>query len=162
MMRRGCAKALRNSSSDRSRSARFTRPDVSGDVHTLIDHLFRHRSGQMVATLTRIFGAEHLSLAEEVVQEALVAALQTWSYRGVPDNPSGWLFQVARNRALDHLRREASLRQKEREIVAAFQDLHRRFNDDVPDEISDDQLRMMLLCCHPAIPEESRIALTLK
>lgn len=116
----------------------------------------------MVATLTRIFGAEHLSLAEEVVQEALVSALQQWSFRGVPDNPSGWLFQVARNRALDHLRREASLRQKEREVVAAFQELHRHADGEVPGEISDDQLRMMLLCCHPTIPEESRIALTLK
>lgn len=131
-------------------------------VHTLIDHLFRHRSGQMVATLTRIFGAEHLSLAEEVVQDALIAALQQWSFRGLPDNPSGWLFQVARNRALDHLRRETSLRQKEREVIAAFQELHRHSETEWPGEINDDQLRMMLLCCHPSIPEESRIALTLK
>ena len=83
----------------------------------LVAHLFRHSAGQLVATLTRVFGAEHLSLAEEVVQEALISALQQWSLRGVPENPQAWLFQVARNRALDQLRREAGLRAKEAEIV---------------------------------------------
>ena len=133
------------------------------DPHSeLVDHLFRHSAGEMVATLTRVFGAEHLSLAEEVVQEALVAALQQWSLRGVPENPRGWLFQVARNRALDQLRRDAAFRGKEAEIAAA---LSRHASPDEPafaHEVRDDQLRMMFMCCHPAIPKESRIALTLK
>ena len=131
-------------------------------VHGLIDHLFRQSAGQMVATLTRIFGAERLSLAEEVVQEALISAMQQWSLGGVPENPRGWLFQVARNRALDQLRREAVLRDKEPEIVATFRE---RTSEEEPlfaHELRDDQLRMMLMCCHPAIPSESRIALTLK
>ncbi len=132
------------------------------DVHGLVDHLFRHSAGQMVATLTRVFGAEHLSLAEEVVQDALISAMQQWAMQGIPDNPRGWLFQVARNRALDQLRRQSSLRAKEPEIVKVFRE---RANEDEPHfahELRDDQLRMMLMCCHPAIPKESRIALTLK
>jgi RNA polymerase sigma-70 factor, ECF subfamily len=131
------------------------------ELHHLVDHLFRHSAGQMVATLARVFGPEHLSLAEEVVQEALVAALQQWGMRGVPDNPRGWLFQVAKNRALDQLRRETSLRGKERDIAVA---LTNAASDEAgfAHELRDDQLRMMLMCCHPAIANESRVALTLK
>jgi len=132
------------------------------DIHGTVDHLFRHSAGQMVATLTRVLGAEHLSLAEEVVQEALISALQHWSISGIPEKPKGWLFRVARNRALDQLRRDASLRAKEPDVVAAFRE---RADDPEPafaHELRDDQLRMMLMCCHPAIPRESRIALTLK
>ena len=132
------------------------------EIDGVVDHLFRHAAGQMVSTLTRVFGPEHLSLAEEVVQEALISALQLWGMRGVPENPRGWLFRVARNRALDQLRRDASLRAKESDIVAA---LHEREDDPPPafaHELRDDQLRMMLMCCHPAIPRESRVALTLK
>ncbi|HEY0371431.1 MAG TPA: sigma-70 family RNA polymerase sigma factor [Thermoanaerobaculia bacterium] len=136
------------------------------EIHGLVDHLFRHSAGQMVATLTRVFGAGHLSLAEEVVQEALVSAMQQWALRGIPDNPRGWLFHVARNRALDQLRRESTLRAKEPELVSAFHErISAHENDDEPrfaHELRDDQLRMMLMCCHPAIPAESRIALTLK
>ena len=131
-------------------------------THELIDHLFRHSAGEMVAMLTRVFGPAHLSLAEEVVQESLLAALQQWGIRGVPDNPKAWLFQVARNRALDQLRRETTLRGKEAEIVTVFRE---RATGDEPafaHEVRDDQLRMMLMCCHPSIARESRIALTLK
>ena len=80
------------------------------DTHQLVDHLFRQQAGQMVAWLTRVFGPAHLELAEEVVQDALVKALQQWPFTGVPDNPAGWLFKVARNGALDVLRRSAVLR----------------------------------------------------
>lgn len=136
------------------------------DLHGLVDHLFRHSAGQMVATLTRVFGAEHLSLAEEVVQDALITAMQQWALRGVPDNPRGWLFQVARNRALDQIRRETNLRSKEPEIINIFSERGTPHpSNDEPrfaHELRDDQLRMMLMCCHPAIPKESRIALTLK
>src|SRR4029450_12225335 len=71
----------------------------------------------MVATLTRIFGIEHLNLAEDVVQEALSRALQTWPYRGVPDNPSAWIMRASRNLALDVIRRQKTFRAKEAEIV---------------------------------------------
>ena len=80
--------------------------ETTAASHQLVDHLFRNRAGQMVAWLTRIFGAAHLDLAEEVVQDALVKALQQWPYTGVPDNPGGWLFRVARNRITDLFRRK--------------------------------------------------------
>ena len=74
------------------------------DVDALVEHLFRHRAGQMVSALTRLFGPAHLDLAEDVVQEALSKALRQWPFRCVPDQPAAWLFQVARNAALDMLR----------------------------------------------------------
>src|SRR3982750_1888372 len=74
-------------------------------VAALVDHLFRHEAGKMVATLVRILGLRNVDLAEDVVQDALLRALEVWTYRGVPENPSAWLFQAARNRALDVLRR---------------------------------------------------------
>lgn len=133
-------------------------------IDARVDHLFRHSAGQMVATLTRIFGPAHLALAEEVVQDALVSALQQWKLRGLPENPAGWLFQVARNRALDHVRRETSLHQKKIEIERSFRDAGEAApgSSGFAHEPEDDQLRMMLMCCHQAIPEEARIALTLK
>src|SRR5882762_4314196 len=89
---------------------------LTTDVHLLIDHLFRHQAGQMVATLTRIFGPAHLGLAEDVVQDALLRALRHWPFQGVPEQPAAWLTQVAKNLALDRLRRDAALRQKEDEL----------------------------------------------
>jgi RNA polymerase sigma-70 factor, ECF subfamily len=136
---------------------------MTSPIHTLVDHLFRHSAGQMVATLTRVFGPEHLELAEEVVQDALISALQQWTLGGIPENPQGWLFKVARNRALDQLRRDATLRNKEPEVARAF--AGGSADEDAPafaHELRDDQLRMMLMCAHPAIPAESRIALILK
>jgi len=136
------------------------------NIEGVVDHLFRHAAGQMVATLTRVFGPEHLELAEEVVQEALIAALQQWGMQGVPENPRGWLFKVARNRALDQLRRDARLRSLDcGSLAAALESGGLAAAVQTPGfahELRDDQLRMMLMCCHPAIPRESRIALTLK
>src|SRR6516164_2128036 len=90
---------------------------ISEGVSQLVEHLFRRESAKMVATLTRIFGIEHLNLAEDVVQEALGRALQTWPYRGVPEKPSAWIMRASRNLALDVIRREKVFRGKEAEIV---------------------------------------------
>src|SRR5438105_6536134 len=87
-----------------------------GEVPQVVEHLFRHEAGKMVATLTRIFGIEHLTLAEDVVQEALVRALQTWPFYGVPENPAAWIMRASRNLALDIVRREKVFREKEAEI----------------------------------------------
>src|SRR6266567_5438464 len=87
-------------------------------VSELVEHLFRHEAAKMVATLTRIFGIEHLSLAEDVVQESLVRALQTWPYYGVPKNPSAWIMRASRNLALDVVRREKVFRNKQIEITS--------------------------------------------
>src|SRR5579871_6706515 len=87
------------------------------DVSHVVEHLFRHESAKMVATLTGIFGLEHLTLAEDVVQEALSRALQTWPYYGVPRNPAAWIMRASRNLALDVVRRQKTFRDKEAEIV---------------------------------------------
>src|SRR2546426_8960853 len=88
-----------------------------GEVSQVVEHLFRHEGGKMVATLTRIFGIEHLTLAEDVVQEALARALQTWPFYGVPQNPSAWIMRASRNLALDVVRRQKVFRDKEPEII---------------------------------------------
>lgn len=119
----------------------------------------------MVATLTRIFGLEHLSLAEDVVQEALARAMQTWPFRGVPDNPAAWIMRTSRNLALDHVRRERNFRDKEPELVRIMGDDAAASADPASttgQEIADDRLRMLFVCCHPQIPVESQIALALK
>ena len=133
-------------------------------VSQLLEHLFRHESGKMVATLTRIFGVEHWNLAEDVVQEALSRALQTWPYRGVPENPSAWIMRASRNLALDVIRRQKTFRAKEGEIARLMER-----DGSAPEaaifsenEIADDRLRMMLVCCHPVIPAEAQVALALK
>lgn len=133
-------------------------------IHGLVDHLFRHEAGRMVASLTRSFGPAHLGLAEEVVQEALIQALRRWPFHGIPDKPGAWLYRVARNLALDRLRRDATFRDKEGSIRRTLQ--HTSQLDSPPahlhHEVSDDQLRLIFLCCHPEVPLDARVALTLK
>ena len=126
----------------------------------LIEHLFRQHAGRMLATLTRLFGSRHLALAEEVVQDALIAALQQWPFRGVPDNPSAWLIHVAKNRALDRLRRDRLFADRERDVAAAFE--ARASMSDPARPFDDDELCMMFMACHPDLPREARVALTLK
>jgi RNA polymerase sigma factor (sigma-70 family) len=126
----------------------------------LVDDLFRTRAGQMVAWLTRLFGPEHLDLAEEVVQDALLKALQHWPYAGIPDNPAAWLYRVARNGALDAVRRHAVFRTREADVRAELtRSVADRFD---PPDIADDELRMVFMCCHPSLPRDARVALSLK
>ena len=132
-----------------------------GDTHQLVDHLFRSRAGQMVAWLTRVFGPAHLDLAEEVVQDALLKALSQWPFNGVPDNPGGWLFRVARNGALDVLRRNAAFRDREAAIALELTRLPET-SDPLHSSIEDDELRMVFMCCHPDLPADARVALSLK
>lgn len=88
-----------------------------GEVTSVVEHFFRHEAGKMISTLTRIFGIENLNRAEDVVQETLAKALQTWPYYGIPKNPSAWITQVAKNLALDVIRRDKVFRKKENEIA---------------------------------------------
>jgi RNA polymerase sigma-70 factor (ECF subfamily) len=129
-------------------------------TNDLVDHLFRHHSARIVATLTRVFGSRHLDLAEDVVQDALLKALQQWPFKGVPENPGAWLTLVAKNRALDLLRRDASLASKAEQLELAMPRL--AFPSTSSDLEMDDQLALILMCCHPALPVEYQIALTLK
>src|SRR6266446_1176399 len=131
----------------------------------LTDHLFRHEAGRMVAVLTRLFGVHNLALAEDVVQDAFCRALEVWSFRGVPENPSAWLMATAKNRALDVLRRERSARTFAPELGRLLDSewtlaptVEELFSTSA---IKDDLLRMMFSCCHPRLPEEARVVLVL-
>jgi RNA polymerase sigma-70 factor (ECF subfamily) len=134
------------------------------EVVQVVEHLFRHEGAKMVATLAGIFGVEHLALAEDVVQEALVRALQSWPFYGLPQNPSAWIMRTARNLALDVVRREKVFRGKEPEIIRLTESRIAEGNEPpvVEPEIADDRLRLMFVCCHPAIPAEAQVALALK
>ncbi|HEX9048369.1 MAG TPA: sigma-70 family RNA polymerase sigma factor [Verrucomicrobiae bacterium] len=128
----------------------------------MVEHLFRHEAGKMVATLTGIFGLEHLTLAEDVVQEALARALQTWPFYGVPKNPAAWIMRASRNLALDVVRREQNFRKKEPEIIRLLEEPAAEPVSMEPHEIADDRLRLMFVCCHPQIPSDAQVALALK
>lgn len=138
----------------------------ASEISHLADHLFRHEAGKLVAVLTGIFGIERLQLAEDVVQEAMVRALQTWPYYGVPKNPAAWLTQAAKNLALDTIRREKTFQDKQPQIIALIEqragDAGGVESPKFENEIKDDRLRMMFVCCHPLIPAEAQIALALK
>lgn len=140
------------------------REDLNQPTNELVENFFRHESGRMISTLTRIFGLQNIDVAEDVVQDAILKALQQWSYKGVPENPSAWIMQVSKNRALDLIRRDHSFRQKEEQLA-----LHSYGNgtfepdfDLTEDGLIDDQLRMIFACCHPALNTESQVALTLR
>lgn len=137
-------------------------PMQSADMPQVLENLFRREWGKIVATLTRIFGTERLTLVEDVVQEALARALQTWPYYGIPENPSAWIMRVARNLALDQARRETRFRNKQEEIAGFLE--RSDFGDPrfSLDEIEDDRLRMIFVCCHREIPQEIQVALALR
>jgi RNA polymerase sigma factor (sigma-70 family) len=138
----------------------------TGEISRLAEHFFRHESGKLVSVLTGIFGIERLQLAEDVVQESLVKAMQTWPYYGVPDNPAAWLTQTAKHLALDLIRREKSFRDKQAEIITFIDQWSSDpAADDAPifdTEIRDGRLRLMFACCHPELPPEAQTALALK
>ncbi len=139
----------------------------SDNVDKLVDHLFRHESGKMVSILTRAFGTENLEVAEDVVQEALLLATQLWPVKGIPDKPSAWLYQAARNKAIDILRRNKHsirLGPEDESVIPDTDSLLPEMIDELEQEeiVKDDMLRMMFVCCHPSIPEENQITLILK
>ena len=130
----------------------------------LVEHLFRHQGGRMVSHLTRLLGPSQLDVAEETVQETVLRALETWPYQGIPENPAAWLFRVAHNIAIDTVRRNRLLGEKTDSIVAELtrSASHAPGDPDIEAELRDDELRMLFICCHPAIPREAHVALSLK
>ncbi|HHY85497.1 MAG TPA: sigma-70 family RNA polymerase sigma factor [Verrucomicrobia bacterium] len=132
----------------------------------MADHLFRHEAGRLLSILTGIFGVDRLQLAEDVVQEAMVRALQTWPYYGVPKNPAAWLTQTARNLALDLIRREKLFQEKQSQIITHIEQWASDPEDSespaFESEMRDGRLRLMFACCHPMIPQEAQTALALK
>ncbi len=122
-----------------------------------LDQIFREESGRVVATLVRSFG--DIDLAEEMAQEAFVIASERWAVSGLPPNPGAWLTTTARNRAIDRLRRESS--RHDRHAQAAL--LHEQADPADPEgAVTDDRLRLVFTCCHPALAPEAQIALTLR
>jgi len=135
------------------------------EVGGWVEHLFRHESGRIVSYLTRLLGPEHMDLAEEVVQEALLKALQSWAYSGIPTNPAAWLLQVARNTALDAIRHRKVSADKEPVLIAELTGASRQMGPDLSitdAQLRDDELRMIFMCCHPALSPEASVALSLK
>lgn len=134
------------------------------DTHRAIDAVWRIESARIIAGLTRIL--RDVGLAEELAQDALVAALQQWPESGVPDNPGAWLMAAAKHRAIDHWRRNKLLERKHEELGRELQsrqemavpDLHAALDDDV----GDDLLRLVFIACHPVLSPEGRVALTLR
>lgn len=125
---------------------------------TQLESVFRAEFGAMVASLTRRFG--DLSLAEDAASDAILAALEDWPHRGVPVNPGGWLMTTASRKAIDRLRREAQRGQKQA-LAALALDVATE-DERVAGPLVDDRLRLIFTCCHPALPPEARVALTLR
>ena len=125
-----------------------------------MDRLFRAEAGRAVATLIRVLG--DFDLAEEAVQEAFLIALERWPELGVPDNPGAWITTTARNRAIDRLRRARRLVEKEPLLRQQIEteEPGPEVDDEMP--ITDDRLRLIFTCCHPALPLDARVALTLR
>ncbi|MDQ4005680.1 MAG: RNA polymerase sigma factor [Actinomycetota bacterium] len=125
-----------------------------------MDRAFRQESGRAVATLIRVLG--DFDLAEEAVQEAFAIALERWPRDGLPDNPGAWITRTARNKAIDRLRRERTLRTKTETLAQVLALESEAGGSAEMLEIRDDRLRLIFTCCHPALPQEARVALTLR
>ena len=124
-----------------------------------VAHAFREAHGPAVATLARVFG--DLTLAEDAVQEAFVAALRHWPRQGIPSNPAGWIVTAARNRAVDEVRRAARGRELYGKLaVTASARAEERLEE--AKVMRDDQMRLIFTCCHPALRVEDQVALTLR
>jgi RNA polymerase sigma-70 factor (ECF subfamily) len=135
------------------------RPPEPEQFSKTIETLYRSESGRVLATLVRLLG--DLDLAEEAMHEAFAVALESWPQNGIPDKPRPWLISTARFKAIDAMRRRARFDGAQRDLVAHMES---RVND-APlneEEIEDDRLRLIFTCCHPALPPEAQVALTLR
>ena len=129
----------------------------------LVEHFFRHEYGRLLATLCRRVGVQHIEVVEDAVQSALMAALQSWTVVGLPDNPSAWLFRVAHNDVVGELRQ----RTRRRRILEQYATEDIGTPENGPElflraEVQDDLLRMLFVCCDEAIPVQSQLVLALK
>jgi RNA polymerase sigma-70 factor, ECF subfamily len=133
-------------------------PDAPEDLSRTIETLYRSESGRILATLMRLLG--DLDLAEEVMHEAFAAALDTWPQTGLPDKPRPWLISAGRFKAIDVMRRRARFDAVQSDLAAP---LEARVNEaPQEEEMEDDRLRLIFTCCHPALPPEGQVALTLR
>lgn len=137
---------------------------AGGQPAQLVEHFFRHETGRLHGALIRLLGVQHLSLAEDIAQEALMKALHSWSMGGVPANPSAWITRVAMNLAKDALRHQRMSGAKTDAIVT-FLDQTRSPAEDIAGDapaIRDDTLRLLFVCCHPSIAPDAQVVLALK
>jgi RNA polymerase sigma factor (sigma-70 family) len=133
------------------------------DLHRTIDAVWRIESPRLIAGLIRI--VRDVGLAEDLAQDALVAALERWPESGIPGNPGAWLMATAKHRAIDHFRRNALLERKHQELGRALGAKEMAVPDldsALDDELGDDLLRLLFISCHPAVSTESQVALTLR
>jgi RNA polymerase sigma-70 factor, ECF subfamily len=138
-----------------------TMDELSSPV--LLEHLFRRQAGRTVSCLAGQLGSQHLQLAEDAVQEAMLRAVQVWPFQGVPEKPEAWLFRVAHNHAISALRRSTSFEDKAGELIAALEARTLCLEDvDIEQNLRDDELRMIFMCCHLELAQEVRVALSLK
>jgi RNA polymerase sigma-70 factor, ECF subfamily len=144
-------------------------PPVPEQLNQIIEALYRSESGRVLATLVRLLG--DLDLAEEAMHEAFAAALESWGQTGIPDKPRPWLISTARFKAIDGMRRRARFDGAQNDLVVHMEaqmneaSLGPEQIDAEPiddDEIEDDRLRLIFTCCHPALPQEGQVALTLR
>ena len=132
--------------------------NVPEELGRTIETLYRSESGRILATLVRLLG--DLDVAEEAMHEAFATALDTWPKTGVPDNPRPWLISTARFKAIDGIRRRARFDSAQKDLDLYLEPSVSEAIDE--DEIEDDRLRLIFICCHPALPPEGRVALTLR
>ena len=136
---------------------------VATDTHRAIDAVWRIESPRLVAGLTRI--VRDVGLAEDLAQDALVAALEQWPESGIPDNPGAWLMATAKHRAIDHFRRNTRLERKHEELGREFEKKEMTvpdFDAALDDDFGDDLLRLIFISCHPVLSTKARVALTLR
>jgi RNA polymerase sigma-70 factor (ECF subfamily) len=140
-----------------------TNSSIGNSTSGVIDAVWRIESPRLIAGLTRI--VHDIGVAEDLAQDALVAALEQWPKSGVPDNPGAWLMAAAKHRAIDYFRRNALLERKHEELgreLATREMAVPDFNANLDDEVGDDLLRLVFISCHPVLSTEARLALTLR
>jgi len=137
---------------------------VPEELSRIIETLYRTESGRVLATLVRLLG--DLDLAEESMHEAFAAALESWAQAGIPDKPRPWLISTARFKAIDVMRRRMRFDGAQKDLIAHLEsranDVPRDILEIEDEEIDDDRLRLIFTCCHPALPPEAQVALTLR
>ena len=133
------------------------------DIHKSIEAVWKIEAAKLIATLARM--VRDVGLAEDLAQDALVAALEQWPGEGIPRNPAAWLMAAAKHRAIDRLRRSTMLERKHQELGSALREMERAMPDldtALDDNIGDDMLRLIFTACHPALSPDARVALTLR
>ena len=140
--------------------------DNTREIQNAIDHCYRNNSGKLIAILTQLFGPSNLELAEDVVHDAMVEALNNWQQKGIPGNPAAWLMRTAKNKALNIIRRDKYKFEYAHNQLYLLQNgwtaesfIEEMFTER---EIKDELLRMMFVCCHPDIGKEAQVTLILK